>query len=822
MKKGVVTLRSLEMAGFKSFAKRTKLEFGEGLIAIVGPNGSGKSNIVDAIKWVFGEQKTKSLRTERAEDLIYHGNNGKARASMAEVVISLDNSSGKIPVELNEIEITRRLYRSGESNYLLNGKKVSLGAIQELLAKSGFGVGSYTVVGQGLIDKLILASGQERKQLFEEASGIKQYEIKQSQTRKKIDATKQNLEQINAMIKEYSPLQANLAREAELLAKRQQLTQQLNTLRTNYISIELTNATKQKNELHQKLSGIETELAKINQQISALEKQHKGDMVNTNKNSVNQLSADLVGAEKRREELETQITKLTVELEQSSLQRSATLENIASIENQIREVKQNLSSHHKSQAEIQKHINKYEAKLSLIDEKVKKQTGLLDATRTNLGKSQKTEYLRHSLGLIDVLQASIEAGKSKDQLAVVFFKLRRMIRHSITDDSAELALKVGRIQNNISALLGEREKIAESQTNEIIKLRANELDEASLKDSLGELGEQLKNTQKLLSEGKVRSAEKIEAQLSKLEQQKSELLGKIAEVNKNLAELAGAQDSATRVEYFAKHEQLSNKQIMLEQQASSVDSNLREAEEAMARVQDLQNEWFKTGFKPVKHPVKVDINKIRSIEAELGVLQDIDPTTDASYKELAGKLDYLHGQSKDLQKALANLEAVLAGTQKEMLNQFKQGFFAINKNFGSSFKKLFGGGEASLELTSEADGFGIEIMVRLPNKRAQNLSSLSGGEKALASAALLAGILASNPSPFVVLDEVDAALDETNTKKFAELLTSITDHSQVLVVTHNHDTMAVADELLGVTTTGNNESHIIRVQLDSLPAAVTR
>lgn len=261
---------------------------------------------------------------------------------------------------------------------------------------------------------------------------------------------------------------------------------------------------------------------------------------------------------------------------------------------------------------------------------------------------------------------------------------------------------------------------------------------------------------------------------------------------------------------------------MLEQQASSVDSNLREAEEAMARVQDLQNEWFKTGFKPVKHPVKVDINKIRSIEAELGVLQDIDPTTDASYKELAGKLDYLHGQSKDLQKALANLEAVLAGTQKEMLNQFKQGFFAINKNFGSSFKKLFGGGEASLELTSEADGFGIEIMVRLPNKRAQNLSSLSGGEKALASAALLAGILASNPSPFVVLDEVDAALDETNTKKFAELLTSITDHSQVLVVTHNHDTMAVADELLGVTTTGNNESHIIRVQLDSLPAAVTR
>ena len=110
MKSGVVTLRSLELAGFKSFAKRTKLEFGEGLVAIVGPNGSGKSNVVDAIRWVFGEQKNKSLRTDRAEELIYHGGDGRARASMAEVVITLDNSNSIIPVELPEIEITRRLY----------------------------------------------------------------------------------------------------------------------------------------------------------------------------------------------------------------------------------------------------------------------------------------------------------------------------------------------------------------------------------------------------------------------------------------------------------------------------------------------------------------------------------------------------------------------------------------------------------------------------------------------------------------------------------------------------------------------------------------
>ena len=133
MKAGVITLRSIELAGFKSFAKRTNIEFGEGLVGIVGPNGSGKSNIADAVRWVFGEQKNKSLRSDKSEDLIYHGGDGKARASMAEVTVRLDNSDGKIPIDLNQIEISRRLYRSGENSYLLNGRKVSLASIQELL-----------------------------------------------------------------------------------------------------------------------------------------------------------------------------------------------------------------------------------------------------------------------------------------------------------------------------------------------------------------------------------------------------------------------------------------------------------------------------------------------------------------------------------------------------------------------------------------------------------------------------------------------------------------------------------------------------------------
>lgn len=820
MKNGAVTLRSLEIAGFKSFAKRTKLEFGKGLIAIVGPNGSGKSNIVDAIKWVFGEQKTKLLRTEKSEDLIYHGNNGRARASMAEVILTLDNSAGKIPIELQEIEITRRLYRSGESNYLLNGKKISLSSIQELLAKSGFGVGSYTVVGQGLIEKLILTTGQGRKELFEEASGIKQFEIKQHQTKKKIEATKKNLDQINSMIREYSPQQADLAKQAKLLSERESKLVQLEDMRINYLSFEQTSLDHKSKKLLAQIDNYSHSLKVIEIKLDKLEKNHKIQSKKTIKSSVDKLVLVLNDAEKQRTELDLKITQLRVDLEQANLLASTNAEDIKNIESQIKGIKSNLDTHRKARVSIQKQIDKQEARLKSIDAKVGAQTKILDQTQFLLSKTQKTEYLKHSLGLVDILQSSIEAGKNKEQLAVIFFKLRQMIRHSIGDNPAELALKVGRIQNSISVLLGERDRVVGLQTGEVIKLRASELDETSIIESLKALQQQWEDIQAQRKQNKKSLMTERCRQLKQLEAEKNNLLKIINKTNQQLTLMATTQNDESEANYYTEHEDLTNSRILLEQQHHAVDLQLQEVEYSLSELKGLENRWFARTLRPIAQPVRVDLGKIRSLEAELFMLKDIDPSTEASYRELVEKLSYLNSQAKDLQGALKNLESVLNNTQAKIQKQFKLGFEKINKNFDDSFRALFGGGEARLELLEDEDGHGIEIMVQLPGKRTQNLSSLSGGEKALASASLLAGILASNPSPFVVLDEVDTALDESNTKKFAELLTTITKHSQVLVVTHNHDTMTAADELLGVTTTGNNESHIINVKINSLPISI--
>lgn len=822
MKSRVATLRSIELAGFKSFAKRTKIDFGDGIVAIVGPNGSGKSNIADAVRWVFGEQKNKSLRTDKAEDLIYNGNDNKPRASMAEVIIALDNSGGSIPVDLLEVEITRRLYRSGESSYLLNGKKTSLATIQELLIKSGFGVGSYTVIGQGMIDRLILSGGQERKQLFEEASGIRQFEIKQSQTTKRIEAVNLNIDQISSIINEIKPQQEALARQASLLQKRNQLSDDLQKYRCGYIAQNSNHLESRRLAIVSKQDDNLDEQKKLQSRLKDLEADHTESRTTTNKNTASSIGKELDRLELQRSRIEQDISSLNATAEQINSSIIATNPLEHSIRDEITLLQLKLTQHLKNQKSIEAVVAKFEAKLKLVDIKVGSQTDILEGTRKALGKSQKTEYLQHSLGLVDILQDGIKRNKSYKDLDIVFYKLRRMIKHSIGDNSAELALKVGKVQNIIAGLLDEREGISELQTTEVIKLRAIEMDYSTIAHKVSE------NELKLLKIIKSDNTDKLKKQKLALESKTQSLLrqrdsinARISDLRQGLVAMVDTASDAASNEYYKRHEVLSNQDIELQQAALAIQASLDDINSSISRIAELQKKWSLSDS-ALTRAIKetVDYDSISRTEAEIDLLAEIGPSVAQDVKDSGERMQYLEKQKLDLEKTVQNLLKVSIDTGKKMQVVFQKSFRSINRNFAEQFSDLFEGGDAGLELKLIGDDYGVEIIVRLPGKRAQNISSLSGGEKALASVALLAGILASNPSPFVVLDEVDAALDDVNTKKFAGVLKTITKHSQVLVVTHNHETMSVADELLGVTTSGNNDSQIIRVKLDSLPTAV--
>ncbi|MFA4830916.1 MAG: AAA family ATPase [Patescibacteria group bacterium] len=272
-------LKSIEINGFKSFAQKVVLDF-QGRInrrysitSIVGPNGSGKSNVADAILWVMGEQRMAQLRAKKSEDVIFSGSDAKGRLGLASVTLTLDNSDGRAPIDYEELVITRRLYRTGESEYLVNGNSVRLLDLQILLAQAQFGQGSYSVVSQGMIDEIILQSAVERKDFFDEASGIKEFQIKRHQASLKLNRTRENIIQGEMVLNEIEPRLKTLSRQVKKLEKRQEVELSLRELQEQYFSTLF-----QYNQTHidawqKELNEIERNYTKLNSKLTALQEE---------------------------------------------------------------------------------------------------------------------------------------------------------------------------------------------------------------------------------------------------------------------------------------------------------------------------------------------------------------------------------------------------------------------------------------------------------------------------------------------------------------------------------------------------------------------
>src|SRR5205085_61588 len=208
-------LRRLDLVGFKSFASRTSTELQPGIVVVVGPNGSGKSNISDGVLWVLGEQSAKAVRARKPEEVIFAGSASRQPLGMAEVSLVLDNAEGSLPIEYQEVKVTRRLYRSGESEYLLNGARVRLKDITQLLLHAGLSPDSYSVVGQGSIDELILQRPDERRVAFENVADIRRHQLRLNDTRSKLASTQANLVRVQDVLAELTPHVRRLKTQAD-------------------------------------------------------------------------------------------------------------------------------------------------------------------------------------------------------------------------------------------------------------------------------------------------------------------------------------------------------------------------------------------------------------------------------------------------------------------------------------------------------------------------------------------------------------------------------------------------------------------------------
>ena len=268
-------LKRLEMLGFKSFATRTQLEFSTGITAVVGPNGAGKSNVADAVRWVLGEQSMRQLRGKKSEDIIFSGGHGKAALGMAEVSLTLDNSTGWVPSEYSELTVTRRSYRSGENEYLINKQKVRLKDVVLLLAQARIGHDSYTVVGQGLIDAALSLRAEERRGLFEDAAGIRPYQVQRSDSENRLRQTEQNLERLRDIVSEIEPRLEPLAEQARRAVESLQLNSELQEVLLTWYALQWRRLLAVKEKTEQAELAMAQQVQRVEESVRAAEQRRE-------------------------------------------------------------------------------------------------------------------------------------------------------------------------------------------------------------------------------------------------------------------------------------------------------------------------------------------------------------------------------------------------------------------------------------------------------------------------------------------------------------------------------------------------------------------
>jgi chromosome segregation protein len=244
-----VHLKQITLQGFKSFAGSTSLNFEKGITCVVGPNGSGKSNVVDALAWVMGEQGTKSLRGGKMEDVIFAGTESRSPLGRAEVKLTIDNSSGTLPIEYAEVTIARTLYRNGTSEYAINGEGCRLLDVQELLSDSGLGREMHSIVGQGQLDSILRANPMERRALIEEAAGVLKYRRRKEKTERKLDSMQANLTRLSDLISEVKRNLRPLGRQAEVAKQATGLAAEAREIKARIFAIQIE-------ELRQRLEGV--------------------------------------------------------------------------------------------------------------------------------------------------------------------------------------------------------------------------------------------------------------------------------------------------------------------------------------------------------------------------------------------------------------------------------------------------------------------------------------------------------------------------------------------------------------------------------------
>ena len=412
-------LKNIEVQGFKSFAQKINFEFHNGITGIVGPNGSGKSNVGDAVRWVLGEQSAKQLRGGNMQDVIFSGTETRKPLSFASVAITLDNSDHKLPVDFQEVTVTRRLYRSGESEYLINGSACRLKDIHEMFYDTGIGKEGYSIIGQGQIDKILSGKPEERRELFDEAAGIVKFKRRKNTTIKKLEEEQQNLVRVTDILSELTRQLTPLEKQAETakiyLGKREALKElDVNLFlaeneHTEGLLKELEEKTKTAERQLQETGGayektkeeydrLEKELESLEEKMESLREETQGKALQKQQleGQINVLNEQLSAGEQNREHYESRLLSIAEELSKKEEAKKEQQEEGELLKEKTSEMKKKMKKQEEALSNVQENIRECSA---AVEDGKNEIIEILNTRATTKGKAQRFDTMMEQIGI---------------------------------------------------------------------------------------------------------------------------------------------------------------------------------------------------------------------------------------------------------------------------------------------------------------------------------------------------------------------------------------------------------------------------------------
>ncbi len=922
-------LKSLELFGFKSFPDRTKVDFPKGITALIGPNGCGKSNIVDSIKWVLGEQSSKTLRASRMDDIIFNGTETRKPLNIAEVTLTIYNTNGILPLDMPEISIRRRIFRTGESEYYINNALVKLRDVRELFYDTGVGKSAYSIMEQGKIDQVLSTKPEERRFIFEEAAGITKYKMRGKEAEQKLQRTEENIKQVDSILVEVKRSHDTLKTQASKTESYRKLKDSIFDLEVDTRLLQLKHHMQERDkedaslakEINSKQS-FQSEIDSINESM-----EKNIDLVNTMESKLIDNQKRLYGIELEKNAKDSQIRIFKERIIEHERKIEYDRARVKSCEEKIKELheekQKKMALFGELEAQIRdvgKNIEEFGNDIILFTDRIKtNEQEIVSCEATILGIEKQIEALNMELrtitdDIVTQLDSKLkETGYSRNERQTVEDAISRIIDslriqaegkaviikdlasfkdvdakelESVFGSEIEFLASVKEKLDELGELFAKYKKttpafIDEFLAPEGIITKKREIDDTILrlreqiyekKNRIDDLKKENKNltvkideyrkTLESLNINKARmQAQKsgIETETKRIEKDTSEqesllaqnqkeieettailgeVKGTIAKIVEEIAEM-NSNEGKLKKELASLEDEIKNKN-------TSLHKNERVLKEKMGVLLDIQSKIEKTKmnitelnveiknvytnfrdqytrdlaeFEHRMHEINTPIKDLKAqiadYKEELKKCGQVNLMAPEEFQEVKERYDFLLSQVDDLKKAKADLQKITEEIRRESSELFISTYNQIKKNFHMMFRRLFGGGRAELKLV-EPDSVlesGIEILAQPPGKNLESIDLLSGGERSMTGVALLFATYMVKPSPFCILDEIDAALDEENVIRFSTLLKEFSESSQFIVITHNKRTIGGTEAIFGVTMEESGVSKLISVRL---------